>query len=442
MHMKKIVIPVVIVLAAVLAWVILGRSGEAGAGYRFVKVQRGDVESVVSSTGVLQATRTVEVGTQVSGRVAEILVDFNDHVTQGQLLARIDPTILQQEVRAAEASLERSEAELRQTGRELERMKQLYERKVVTETEYNSAEYEHDVAQAASKSAQVSLERARRNLDYTSIYAPIDGVVLDRQVDVGQTVAASFSAPVLFLIAEDLAEMEILASVDESDVSKIYEGQEVRFTVQAYPDESFTGKVRQARLQSASQENVVSYTVVVKVDNPDGRLLPGMTATADFIVAQATGVLKVSNAALRFQPTDEMWKEFRGRGGQAPAGSPAESVSSRRINGATARAGSEPHGPFSSSSERRELVGTSNPRPVAEPGQRVLLWYVDADGKVNATPVQTGVSDSQSTEIRGDGIREGMEIIAAVTSASTSGTSNPFQSGRTQTGRPGPPPGM
>jgi HlyD family secretion protein len=308
---KGIVLAALVLAAAIVVWRLAARDGEDGRGYRFVTIERGNIASVVSSTGILQATTTVEVGTQVSGKIAEIYVDFNDRVVKDQLIARIDPTLLEHEVRAAEANIERNTAEREQARRDLDRARRLYETQAATESEFQTAEYKHAVAEAALKSAEVNLERAERNLGYTEIRAPISGIVLDRKMDVGQTVAASFSAPLLFLIAEDLEKMEILASVDESDIGKIRQGGHARFTVQAYPNESFQGTVAQVRLQSSTQENVVSYTVVLSVDNQDGRLLPGMTATVDCIVEEVFDVMKVPSAALRFRPTDAMIASLR-----------------------------------------------------------------------------------------------------------------------------------
>ncbi len=426
--MRRFVLPSALVVAAALVvWVLVGR-GDGGTGsFRFVEIERGDVESVVSSTGILQATTTVEVGTQVSGQISDIYVDFNDHVKKGQLIARIDPTLLQQEVRSAEANLERSRAELEQAQREMERMQRLYKTKVATESEFNTAQYQLAVAEASFKSAQIGLERARRNLGYSEIRAPIDGVVLERTVDVGQTVAASLSAPKLFLIAEDLSEMEILASVDESDIGLIHQGQEARFTVQAYPDEPFVGTVSQVRLQSTIQENVVNYTVVLKVANPDGRLLPGMTATVDFIVARQQDVLKVPNAALRFRPTAAMRSELRarreGEGGGRSARGGREGEA-----GAAGAAGAGAEGAVAGASHRGAGAG-----PGAD---RALLWYVAGDGKVDATPVRTGISDGQYTVVQGPGIEAGMQVIAAVTSQAAAAAVNPFQQQRERRGPP------
>jgi HlyD family secretion protein len=271
---------------------------------------------------------------------------------------------------------------------------------MITEVEVDQARYNLEVARASASSAEIALERAKRNLAYATIYAPISGTVIERNVDVGQTVAASLSAPQLFLIANDLSRMQILASVDESDISLIEEGQTARFTVQAYPDEHFTGIVRQVRLQSTSQENVVNYTVVVDVDNMDGRLLPGMTATVDFLVAVATDVTKVANAALRFSPTDEMLTEMR--------------------DGAKGEQGDQP-------TSRPSTTGRAR-GDGSRPGNAAMLWYLDADGQLAVTRVRTGISDGQYTEIQGEDIEPGMLVIAGISQSGQSSTSNPFQS--------------
>ncbi len=411
MTRNKIWVPVALLAAALVVWAFVGRGEGAGAAYRYVAVARGDVESVVTATGTLQATETVDVGTQVSGQIAELYADFNDRVRKGQLLARIDPTILQQEVRAAEANVLRNGAELEQSRRQLERNRELHSLKVITANEFEQSEYGYTVAQAAYTSAQVSLERARRNLGYTEIRAPIDGVVVERSVDVGQTVAASTSAPTLFLIAQDLSQMEILASVDESDIGRIREGMEARFTVQAYGDESFGGVVEQVRLQSAVQENVVSYAVVVKVANPERRLLPGMTATVEFIVARAADVLRVPNAALRFQPTEEM-----------------RAAAAARREGAAG-------------------TGAANSRPAGAGSRgaaanRGVLWVVGEDGAPAVVRVQTGLTDGQYTEVSGDAVAEGAQAIAGVASGpAAQAAPNPFQ-GVSQGQRGGPPRGF
>ncbi len=311
---KKLWIPVLaVILLAAGGWFLLGRGGGSDEAYRFTPVERGDVESVISSTGTLEAVETVEVGTQVSGIISHIYADFNDHVTKGQVIARLDTTLLAIAVRDAEASVERARAQLDQAQRDYVRTTALRADSLVSVNDVNTATLNLDVAKAAMNTADIGVERARRNLAYATIYAPISGTVIARDVDVGQTVAASLSAPRLFLIANDLSKMQILASVDESDIGRIRDGQTARFTVQAYPDRTFTGLVRQVRLQSATVENVVTYTVVVDVDNPDRILLPGMTATVDFVTAREDSVFTVANAALRFRPTEKMAAELAAR---------------------------------------------------------------------------------------------------------------------------------
>ena len=413
---KRILIAAIPLLAIAALWVYQSADGSEGPAYRFVTVERGDIEATVSATGTLGAVTTVQVGTQVSGQISAIFVDFNDRVKKGQLIARIDPTLQQQAVRDAQAGVERARAELDQAGRDHERNRQLFERKVITESEFSAVQYQRAVARANAKSAQVTLDRARQNLAYTSIYAPIDGIVVERNVDVGQTVAASLSAPQLFLIANDLSRMQILASVDESDIGLIEEGQPVRFSVQAHQNETFTGTVKQVRLQSSTQENVVSYTVVVEVENPNGKLLPGMTATVDFLTGSATDVLMVPNAALRFRATEAMTAAVRER--RAASGR----VDSARVQ-RTAAAGQGQNG-----------AGAARPRNVA------MLWYLDDDGAPATARVRTGMTDGQKTEVQGRDLVEGMRVIVGVSEGSEaagSSSTSPFQT-QQQSGPPRP----
>ena len=454
MQRKRLIAAGAALLVIVLAgWMLSRANGEKESPFRFATVERGDLEASVSATGKLGAVTTVQVGTQVSGQVSAISVDFNDRVRKGQLIARIDPTLQQQAVRDALAGLERVQAERAQALREYNRSKQLFDRKVLTEAEFNTAQYALAIANASVKSAQVTLDRARQNLSYTSIYAPIDGIVVERNVDVGQTVAASLSAPQLFLIANNLSRMQILASVDESDIGLIKDGQEVRFSVQAYPDENFRGTVRQVRLQSVTQENVVNYTAVVEVDNSSGKLLPGMTATVDFLTGSAKNVLLVPNAALRVRPTQEMLAAVRGqmetaRGGRdstrrSDSGGASASDSARRAQFIAARrqaggAGSG-GGPGFGGPGGGPGGGGGAPRPprAPRPNDMVTLWYVGKDGKVAMTRVRAGLSDGQKTEVRGQGITEGMEVIVAVTQSGGQASGSPFQASQPQ-GQRGP----
>lgn len=412
--MRLSIIVTAIVITGASLWYFNRGSAEPVSPYRFVTLEEGDLEAVVASTGALDAVTTVQVGTQVSGIIASIYVDFNDRVRAGQVIARIDTTLLWSAVRDAESNLERNQAQLRQARRELERLAPLFEQQFVTDIDYSRAQYDLDIAEAATKSAEISLDRARQNLSYATIIAPISGTVIERNVDVGQTVAASFSAPQLFLIADDLSHMEILASVDESDIGQIQEGQSARFTVQAYPEETFTGLVRQVRLQSTVEENVVNYTVVVDVENPDGRLLPGMTATVDFLIESATNVLKLPNAALRFRATPQMFEVIRARreaAGSTSGGNANQGGGSRSGNGGTWSGGGA--GGFG---------GRAN--------NFAMIWYLDENNELTVVPAQTGITDGQMTEVTSSRLQPGLQIIAGVTQQDGEDSNNPFQ--RTQ----------
>jgi HlyD family secretion protein len=296
----------------------------------------------------------------------------------------------------------------------MQRAERLYEDKVITETEYSDATYQLALARTALEASQINLDKAERNFKYSEIRAPVDGIVLERNVEVGQTVAASLQAPQLFLIAGDLSQMEILALVDESDIGALEPGQEARFTVQAFPDRYFKGRVQQVRLQSTMQENVVNYMVAVVVNNEEGKLLPGMTATINFIVRRAEDVLTVPNAALRFRATDEMRAALRSRSEDTAA-----STDSDRPGGSGAANGERPAGDRAHRRSGRQAAGSASNRGV--------LWILDDNNQDERLRVQTGISDEQVTEIRGTGLREGMQVIAAVTSTPASATTNPFE---------------
>jgi HlyD family secretion protein len=390
---------------------------------RFAAVQRGDLQAAVSATGTLQAVTTVSVGTQVSGQVSELLVDFNSEVKKGQLLARIDPTIAQQAVADAQANLERLRAQTNLAARDQGRNTALAAEGLLPQNMVEQGEAALRVARASEKSASIALSRAQQNLSFTSILAPIDGVVVERNVNLGQTVAASLQAPQLFLIANDLTQMQILALVGESDIEQIQQGQSVRFTVQALPGQTFVGTVQQVRLQSTTVDNVVSYTVVVTVENPERKLLPGMTARVDFMVRTAENVLKVANAALRFRPTEDLLQQL----GPIPSPSP------RREGGAAREQGSPPEGtgsPSAGAPDESRRGGRTGRGPGGGRGfegareggggpRRSFgtLYSLGPDGKLKVSRVRTGISDGVSTEIEGGGVTEGMQVIVGLASA-------------------------
>jgi HlyD family secretion protein len=439
-----------VALIPLAAWFFGGAKATEASPYRTVEVQRGDVKSTVTATGALSAVTTVMVGTQVSGKVTALYVDFNDHVTKGQLIARIDPTLQEQTVRDAAASLERARADLTRSQEEYDRNKTLFDQNVISEAEFSTVKYNLAVAKASLTSAKVSLDRANQNLSYTNIYAPIDGIVVERNVEPGQTVAASMSTPQIFLIANDLANMQILASVDESDIGRIKNGQPVTFTVQAYPDQVFHGNVKQVRLQSTTVENVVNYTAVVEVKNQDGKLLPGMTASVDFNVETAENALKVPNAALRLLPTEEMIAQLDSAsqaalGGRRPAGAagaagaggvPAAGGQARQAGGG---GGGFPggFGGFPGAGGQRRVAGAARP-------QIGHLWYLDKSGKPHVARVRTGISDGRETviETRDTVVTEGLKVITGIVNpGDPQETVNPFQQQRQQGGGRGGRPG-
>ena len=390
-----------VLVAAVSVAFLVRSGGTKPAAYRTVSVERGDVAATVSATGTLSAVSTVQVGTQVSGQIAELNADYNSHVHEGDLIARLDSTLLWLAVRQAEAEVRQARADSVQRQFALDQAHALDASGLVARADLITAETAYESAQASLTSAEVNLARAKENLRYVNIYAPIQGTVIQRNVDVGQTVQASFSAPQLFLIAADLKQMQILVSVDEADIGEIKVGQKVEFTVQAYTSRSFSGTVRQVRLQSTTSQNVVNYTVVVGVANQDLALLPGMTATVTFEVAKATDVLKVANAALRFQAPAAWLVEWR----------------------------------------------TAHPSAATAAGADVAtLWSLDESGRPGMTVVRTGLTDGQSTEISGLDVRAGTRYIAGVAASGTAatGAASPFQSTQ-QRGGPGggggPPPG-
>ena len=309
---KLFISSVIIVLLVITGfWYFSSSNSDKKVQYKFVKVDQGDLVSVVSSTGTLNAVTTVQIGTQVSGTIARILVDFNKKVHKGQLLAMLDTTLLSASVRDAQNAYEKAVAQYEYSQKDFKRADGLFKKNMASQSDYDLVEYNLKNAKTSMRSAKANLDKAKINLNYAYVTTPISGTVIARNVDVGQTVASSFSAPVLFLIANDLSKMQILANVDESDIGQIQEGCKVKFSVQSYPNRKFEGVTSQIRLQPTTIQNVVNYTVVVDVSNKDNLLLPGMTATIDFLLESASDVIRVPNSALRLKPTADMIEEVK-----------------------------------------------------------------------------------------------------------------------------------
>ena len=372
-------------------------------------VSRGSIVNVVSATGTLEAVETVEVGSQVSGTVQSIGADFNSIVRKGQVLARLDPALVRAEVErnranlaAAEADVERLRVMLQDADTKLARAGQLAERQLIPASDLDAATIARRTAEAQVKAAAAQATQARAtlkqsevNLTKTVITSPIDGIVISRAVDVGQTVAASLQAPTLFTLAADLEQMQLSASIDESDVGTIREGQPVTFRVDAYPNDQFAGIVRQVRLNPTIAQNVVTYAAIVTAPNPQLKLKPGMTASLSVEVARRDGVLRVPSSALRFKPTAAVLDALGQKDAAAAAGvRPAAVTGSPSVN----------------------HTGT--------------VWTYDA-GRLTPVQVKTGSSDTQFTEIQSADLREGESIAtqASVPSgASASGTARPSTS--------------
>ncbi len=343
------IVVVLVALAAVAYWTLADHSAASPTGaFETATVDRGDVTQMISTSGAVRARITVEVGSQLSGQVAELLADFNTPVSEGDLLARIDPQTFARRLEEAEANLavaeanvavqiaaiQRAQANLNNAERNFERQSSLVENEFVSEAALDDAQAAFEAAQADLASAEAQLitaqasvlqrqaarEAARIDLERTEIRSPINGVVIDRAVDVGQTVAASLSAPILFTIAQDLTEIQIEANVDEADIGAVREGATTSFTVDAYPGRTFNGRVAQVRLAPNEEQNVVTYTVVITAQNPNRDLYPGMTANVDIITGARSDVLRIDNAAARFRAPDDWPSLEQGGGGQRGGG--------------------------------------------------------------------------------------------------------------------------
>jgi HlyD family secretion protein len=383
MRHKFIILTIILALTTLTLRAYYGRQGSAEPVVATAAVTRGDVVSAVSATGTIEAVTMVQVGTQVSGAIESLNADFNSIVRKGQVLARLEPSLYQSAIEQARANLERAEADLDRlkvttadAAVKLARAQDLSARQLIAAIELEAAQVavQSSAAQVRSSAAQVTqaraaLAQANVNLQKTVITSPIDGIVIARNVDVGQTVAASLSAPVLFEIAADLSQMRLNASIDESDLGRIAAGQIVEFTVDAYPGERFSGEVRQVRLNPTVVSNVVTYAAIITAPNPELKLKPGMTANLNVEVARGNDVLRVPSAALRFRPSADLLKAL---------GAPAPE------------------------------------RLAADSGTAIVWQWVD--GVMHPVTVRTGVSDGTQTEIAG-ALDEGAQVITRVTVA-------------------------
>jgi HlyD family secretion protein len=404
------VIALVAIAAGVFAWTRSGK--KQPPKYETVKADRGRITARVTATGTLSALVTVQVGSQVSGRIAELKADFNSVVKKGEVIARIDPELFKAAVEqaranhaAAKGNLEKAQAQALDAQRQFERAKALAERQLIATADRDTAESTAAAAKAqvaasqgALEQASASLHQAQVNLQYSTIKSPIDGVVISRTVDVGQTVAASLQAPTLFTIAEDLAKMQVDTSVAEADVGKLKADMPATFVVDAYPQERFRGKVRQIRNAPQSVQNVVTYDAVIDVDNPELKLKPGMTANVTFVFADKSDVLRVPNAALRFRPPAELSRAAASAPGSSPSADPAPSADRPRRQGGGREGG------------MRE-GGMRGPREDLD----VRTVWVLSGLEPKPVRIHIGISDGTVTEVTDGELQAGDALVTEIT---------------------------
>jgi HlyD family secretion protein len=412
MKRKISIVAALVTVTGLSAAAMFGRRGNDAPSVATGVVSRGSIVAAVSATGTLEAVDTVQVGSQVSGTIQSLNADFNSIVRKGQVLARLDPSFIQADIErakanllGAEADVERLKVQLSDAEVKLGRARELEARQLIARTDLEAAEIAQRTFQAQVKAAsaqvtqaQAALAEAQVNLQKTVITSPIDGIVISRSVELGQTVAASLQAPTLFTIAADLGRMQLKASIDESDLGNIKDGQPVTFRVDAYPTDVFHGRVEQVRLNPVIEQNVVTYAAIVSAPNAELKLKPGMTATLTVEVTRRDNVLRVPNAALRFKPTNAVLAAF----GQATT----DALSSARPTGTTGKP--------------------------AAPTNKGTVWVSDTD-QLRAVPVTIGPSDGTLTEVAADDLPEGTKVTTLVTlkgsesaTRATAGSSNPL----------------
>jgi HlyD family secretion protein len=430
--MKWIVTLLVIGAIAGGGWWYYKSTRDTAPEYQTAPVTRGDLTQVVTATGQLGPVLNVQVGSQISGIVEKLFADFNSVVKSNQVIAEIDPSTYDINVLKADAGLANSKANLTLAQVQARRADELYTNNLISASDHDTAQAQLLQAQAQVQSDEANLKNAKVQLSYCTIYAPVDGVVISRNVDVGQTVAASFNTPTLFLIANDLAKMQIDALVSEADIGGAAVGQNVNFSVDAYPYRTFHGKLSQIRYGSITNQNVISYDCVIAVNNSDLKLLPGMTANVSIIIAERNNALKIPNAALRWRPPDVAAPTSRTNA--------AAQVASQGGPGGGGRPGAGGFGPGGPRGGAGGGEGAAKSRPRGERQlQRtvyVLPAVADPKNGVASKPepvqVKVGISDGISTEVM-EGLDEGAQIVTGMLSGGDSsrqsGAANPFGGG-------------
>lgn len=412
----KILIPLIFVMGALSAGVYFQRKAEESKGerYRTLAVDRGPVIQRITANGTLNPVTVVSVGTQVSGTVTKLYTDFNNAVKANQVLLELDPALIKANLAQIDASLRSAEATARLAESTLKRNRDLVEKGFISSQTLEQNAKELDVANATVAQVKSQLDRERTNLSYTIIRSPIDGIVIDRKIDVGQTVAASFSTPTLFQIAKNLEEMQIDTSVAEADVGSVRQGLPVRFTVDAYPERDFQGKIRLVRLNPTIQQNVVTYNVVVDVNNEGSLLKPGMTAQVSFVANQRENVVRIPNGALRFRPPKDDKDERKVVKKDVNKPKPVESSSTAKpdvANVATAEGK-----PGAAKSDETREAGKVDGGPAADGSARIRrpparVYKINDKNDLVPVEIRTGVASNQFTEMISGDVKPGDELV-------------------------------
>jgi HlyD family secretion protein len=461
---RWLIVAIVLVLAVLVGLFFFRRGkGSDGDQYRSEAVDRGDVTSTVSATGTVSAVITVQVGSQVSGIISKLYADFNSQVKKGQILAELDPTPFAQQVEQRQADVTKSQVEVANTLVTYNRQKRLAAAGLIPQSDLDAAKAAYDGSRASLSLSQAALRQAQTNLGYTKIYSPIEGQVVARQYDLGQTVAASFSAPTLFTIAQDLTKMQVQADVDQSDIGQIRVGEPAHFNVDAYPDQEFRGAISQVRLNATITQNVITYPVIIAVPNPDGKLRPSMTANVTIDVATVKDVLRVPNAALRFKPEgkpDANGKTANARGDNAARGGDNAAAGAGAGPGGGGRrhrggAGAPGVGAPAGASAGQVAGGTpgvpgsegaATGAPGGGPGgfagkgkggrhQGQTVYVLGEKNALRPVYIRTGISDGHYTQVLGGELKPGDKVVTGVATLKVQDNANTNPNARR-------PPGM
>lgn len=412
---KKFITGLVIVLVVVLSiFVWFSNRGSNKLQWRVFNVSKTTIIESITATGTINPVSQVEVGTEVSGKIEHIYKDFNDYVSKGELLAKIDTQTLEMNLEEAKIELKKYQLTAQENLIDLNSTQELFDKEMIPRNDLQKAQYTYDLSLENIKKAEFTVQRAQTNLDNAYIYSPINGVIISRAVDEGQTVAASLNAPTLFLIANNLDEMQIEALIDEADIGKLNTGLSTRFTVDAFDNRTFSGKVKQIRLNPISEQNVVTYKVIIAINNPDRILMPGMTANVEIIINQKQDILAIQERALQFRPTKELWDSFGLKWDDSL-------LSGRRK--ANNSYGQKIIPPGDKNAVDNQQINKGNKTKVVTAN----IWVLE-NNMPKQVQIQTGITNGTYIEIV-SGLNEGQSVITGVSYLSASaGASSAFSS--------------